>query len=276
MVTAIQQRRASVADVALASCSHAAFDRLRRGVLEEVAEALSPTRCLGCERSGSLICERCLQALQLIDPVQSCLRCAAPFGDLLCTECERDNLQAQRSGAVLAPTPIDRCLAMAVFADPLPRIIRSYKDAGERRAAPLLAELLFDTLDNAERAAPERYGGIVMAADALVFIPATARAYRRRGFDHMQAIATPLAVMTDIELVDALVKHGSSDQRALGRQERQETSLGAYEVVADIANKRVLLIDDVITTGATVRAAASALKRAGARSVDVAALARVW
>ncbi len=254
----------------------AQFDRVRRWMLEEAAEALSPTRCLGCERSGSLICDRCLRSLQLIDPVQSCLRCAAPFGDLLCTECERDSLQAQRAGAALAPTPVDRCLAMAVFEDPLPRIIRSYKDAGEKRAAPLLAELLFDTLLNAERAAPERYGGILTAADALVFIPATARAYRRRGFDHMQAIAVPLATMTGIELVDALVKHGSSDQRALGRQERQMTSHGAYEVVTDIAGKRILLIDDVITTGATVRSAASTLKRAGARSVDVTALARVW
>ena len=252
------------------------LDRVRCRIIEEAAEALSPTRCLGCERSGSLICDHCLQALQLIDPMQSCLHCAAPFGDLLCTECERDNLQAQRAGTILTPPSIDRCLAMAVFEDPLPRIIRSYKDAGERRAAPLLAELLFDTLLNAEHTAPERYGGIVTAVDALVFIPATARAYRRRGFDHMQAIATPLAGMTDIELVDALVKHGSFDQRALGRQERQKTSRGAYEVVADIAGKRILLIDDVITTGATVRAAVSTLKRAGAHSVDVVALARVW
>lgn len=242
---------------------------------EDLLELLSPTRCAGCERPGDLICERCLGALDLIDPVHSCLACGAPHGDLLCTECSRDFLHRDPTAAQEPPS-LDRCLAMAGFSDPLPRIIRAYKDAGERRMAPVLAELLADTALHAEVESPDRYGGIAARADAIAFVPATAAAYRRRGFDHMEAIARPLSGFLDIPLLDALVKHGTSDQRELDREARRERSRGAYEVVEDVCGLRVLLVDDVITTGATVRAAASALKAAGACTVDALALARVW
>ena len=73
-----------------------------------------------------------------------------------------------------------------------------------------------------------------------------------------------------------LVKHGSLDQRELAREERLARSRGQYEVVAPVGGMRVLLLDDVITTGATMNAAAHALKCAGAARVDCLAFARVW
>lgn len=108
-------------------------------VAREALEALSPTRCAGCERAGALICQDCLAAFTLIDPRHSCTRCSAPFGDLLCTECSVEGTSSAMAEA------LDRCLACAVYAHPLPRIIKAYKDAGERRLAPYLAELLYDT-----------------------------------------------------------------------------------------------------------------------------------
>lgn len=261
------------------------FALLAGRIREAALETLSPTRCCGCERPGSLICDTCIAQLALIDPALSCSRCAAPFGSMLCTECARDALHAGAAHAADAgttrpsepePLPFERCLAMATFDAPLPRIIRSYKDAGERRLASLMAELLLETLLHAEDVAPERYGGILSACDAIAFVPATAAAYRRRGFDHMEAIARVLAELSDRPLADALVKHGKTDQRELGREERRARSLGAYECVAPVAGLRLLIIDDVITTGATLRAAAAELKRGGAAHVDVCALARVW
>ena len=118
-------------------------------VAREALEALSPTRCAGCERAGALICQDCLAALTLIDPCHSCTRCGAPFGDLLCTECSVEGTSSAMAEA------LDRCLACAVYAHPLPRIIKAYKDAGERRLAPYLAELLYDTALHAQVAAPE-------------------------------------------------------------------------------------------------------------------------
>lgn len=226
-------------------------------------ETLSPTRCAGCERPGALICERCLARLTLIDPVESCTKCGAPFGAMLCTECRGE------AGACA------RVLASCAFEGPAPRIVRAYKDAGEQRLGPLIAQLILDTAEHAEAAAADRYGGI-LSADAIVFVPATAAAYRQRGFDHMEAIARELALLSGIPLLDALVKHGKADQRDLGRAERLASSGGQYEVVAPVAEMRALLIDDVITTGATLNAAAAALRGAGAATVDGLAFARVW
>ena len=77
-------------------------------------------------------------------------------------------------------------------------------------------------------------------------------------------------------MLDALVKYGHGDQRELGRVERRERARGMYETVEDVCGCRLLLIDDVITTGATMAAASAELKRAGAAAVDGLAIARVW
>ena len=236
----------------------------------EALEALSPTRCAGCERSGALICQDCLAALALIDPRHSCIRCGAPFGELLCTECSVEGASSAMAEA------LDRCLACAVYAHPLPRIIKAYKDAGERRLAPYLAELLYDTALHAQVAALERYGGVLSGADAVVFVPATAAAFRRRGFDHMEAIAHSFCDLSGVPLLDALVKYGRGDQREIGRDERRERARGMYETIEDVRGRRLLLIDDVITPGATMAAASAELKHAGAAAVDGLAIARVW
>lgn len=230
----------------------------------QALETLSPTRCAGCERVGELICDRCLEELVVIDPAQACTVCGAPFGAMLCTECRGE------AGSC------DRVLAGTVFEGPAPRIIRAYKDAGERRLAAALADILVDTAEHAEATADARYGGILRRADALAFVPATATAFRRRGFDHMEAIAREMASITGIPLLDALVKHGYADQRELGRADRLEAACGQYEVVADVSELRILLIDDVITTGATLNSAADTLRRSGAASVDGLAISRVW
>lgn len=240
----------------------AAWDRVREGALE----LISPTRCASCERPGELICSRCLEETGFIDPAEACARCGAPFGRLLCTECQGQ------------PAALDRCLATAVFDGPPARIVRAYKDAGERRLARQIAELMADTARHAEERDPARYAGIVSRADAVVFVPATAAAYRRRGFDHMELVARELCAVTGLAFADALAKCGRSDQRELSRDERFASSQDVYVVVAPelVRGRRVLLIDDVVTTGATLAAAAHALRAAGAKSVDGLAFARVW
>ena len=275
---------ASEGDAAAVFGGNSFMGRLREAALE----VLSPTRCAGCERPGELICKECLARIQVIDPVHACLRCGAPFGDLLCTECGAgaDEDAAQRGAGAERATPgrsgshldgaLDRCLAATVFADPVPRIIRTYKDAGERRLGALIAELMFDAAEHAEQVAPERYGGLLGHVDAVTFVPVTATAFSARGFDHMEDVARRFCELAGLPLVDALVKHGSADQRELGRAERQERSRDVYEVVEPVAGMRLLLLDDVITTGATMRAAASALHAAGAAHVDALAFARVW
>lgn len=247
------------------SCTQAGESAEARGaLLAIVGELLSPTRCASCERPGELVCGECLRKMTRIDPAHACPLCGAPFGELVCTECRGE------------ATAVDRCLAAAVFEGPPARIVRAYKDGGERRLAVEIARLMIAAARDAERSAPDRYAGLLSDADALAFVPVTAEAYRRRGFDHMEAVAREASRACGAPVVDALLKHGSADQREFSREERLASSLDVYEVVEDVRGARLLLLDDVITTGATVGAAAAALKRAGARRVDALAFARVW
>lgn len=245
------------------------FERAREAALEVVA----PTRCAGCERPGELICPECLASMTLIDPVHACTRCGAPFGSVLCTECTGATGGASRH---MDAEDAGRCLAATVYEGVVPRIIRAYKDGGERRLAGPIAELMVDAAEHAETCAPERFGSLLSGADAVTFVPATAAAYARRGFDHMEAIARAVAEVSDKPLVDALVKYGHADQRSFGREERQLHSTGLYDVVTPVAGMRLVLLDDVITTGSTMRAARGALMEAGAYPVDALVLARVW
>ena len=247
------------------SCTQAGESAEARGaLLAIVGELLSPTRCASCERPGELVCGECLRKMTRIDPAHACPLCGAPFGELVCTECRGE------------ATAVDRCLAAAVFEGPPARIVRAYKDGGERRLAVEIARLMVGAARDAERLAPDRYAGLLSDADALVFVPVTAEAYRRRGFDHMEAVAREASRACGAPVVDALLKHGSADQREFSREERLASSRDVYEVVQDVRGERLLLLDDVITTGATVGATAAALKRAGARRVDALAFARVW
>lgn len=248
---------------------------VRDAVCEALLEAVSPTRCVCCERPGALVCDACLQDLPVIDPAFSCTRCAAPFGYLLCTEC-----QAGLDGEGSAPAPgievPGRSLAALEFGPQAASIVRAYKDAGELRLSEWIALAMADAARHAEQAAPERYGGILAGAHAVTFVPATAEAYRRRGFDHMERVAREFAATTGLPLVDALLKHGSADQRKEGRDGRFSAARDAYEVVEDVAGMRLLLLDDVMTTGATMGACAETLHASGSPHIDRLALARVW
>lgn len=231
---------------------------------EAALEALSPTRCVGCERPGELLCAACRDRMVRIDPATACPRCGAPFGSMLCTECDASS-----------PSALGCCLAACVFEGPAAQLVRAYKDGGERRLASVITGYLARAVLAASAAAPREYGSLAQA-EAVTFIPVTAEAFSRRGFDHMEQVARACAELLGLPLLDTMVKHGRADQRRLDRAGRLRQAGSAYEVVVPVAGRHLLMLDDVITTGATLQAAARALRAAGARRVDAAALARVW
>ena len=141
-----------------------------------------------------------------------------------------------------------------------------YKDSGERRLGPVLGELLAGAV-----------GAWAEWAEAVVPVPAAPAAVRRRGFDHTAAIAEAVGISLDVPVVRALATAGARDQRALGRTARQANVSGAFFPVPGIAlPRRVAVVDDVMTTGATLDAAAAVLLAAGAAEVRVGAVARAW
>lgn len=174
---------------------------------------------------------------------------------LTCTECWRHEFS------------FEAALALGELAWPLSRAVVLHKDAGERRLAPVLAGLLAAQVALAWPA--------WTPPQAVTFIPATPLALRRRGFDHAEALATALAAEVGAPVTRALVRSAAADQRALSRSARARNVAGSLEVPAPVSGS-LLLVDDVMTTGATLDAAAAALLAAGADRVRCAVVARAW
>lgn len=214
---------------------------------------------------GELLCEHCRDTLPWICQRTACPTCGAPFGDLVCTGCDGQ----WETRAVICSMSFERAAA---------RMVVTLKDYHELRLAPVMAAAIATSLDEAS-AWPARDGlprFDASATDAVAFVPATAQAYARRGFDHMELVARPLARELGLPLADVLVRGQARDQRELGREERAANLGGTVRVTDDVSGLSLLLVDDVVTTGASMREAARALLDRGAASVTGCALARVW
>ena len=241
-----------------------AVDRTRlyvRGAAEALAETLWPTRCAVCDAPGEVLCDACRSALPYLDWWRACPVCGAPFGRVQCSECNPVVLgRAGRDGV-----PYDGCASAVTFGEAPARIVRTYKDQGERRLAEPLACLM-------ARAHPPSW-----RPEAVAFVPATSAARRRRGFDHAELLARGLAQQLNLPVAAPLARPRTRDQRALSRRARLENTAGRFEALPGATVPgRLLLVDDVCTTGATLFDATDALRRAGAAHGWCLTFARVW
>ena len=137
---------------------------MESALIEGLAELLWPTRCVICDRPGTLLCNPCKEGLPWIDRQQACPRCGVPFGQYLCVDCGRRSLAGQepfsfsQARSALELTPTSR------------QLVTCFKDGGERRLAALLAGIF-------SRAVPRSWW---KWADTLTYIPADKTALRRR------------------------------------------------------------------------------------------------
>lgn len=239
--------------------------RYARKAAYAALELLYPTRCVGCEMPGELICDECREALPWIEQRCACPVCGAAFGDMTCTGCEGD-WEPRATVAALG------------FSGAAARMATCLKDYHELRLAPVNAAAMLVALEEAafwpaRDGRPRFDAGSV---DAVCFVPATAEAYARRGYDHMELTARELAAMLGLPLADVLARDAASDQRDLGRSGRAANLAGTMRVVEDVWGLRLLLVDDVVTTGASMREATRALLARGAAEVTACSLIRVW
>ncbi len=244
-----------------------------RRLKSKILECFYPTRCVGCERLGYLLCNECQNELVFIDQSTSCTACGAPFGRNVCTECSTVYDKA------IFPFAATSCALE--FNELSRRLVLTYKNGGEKRLAVLLAQLLAQVI-------PRSW---YRWADLITWIPADPIAYKRRGFDHMAYVADALSKRIGLSAKPLLYKRSIKDQRSLNRSDRQlnmrevflvnkpktGSSLNSKDIYFDeIRAKNIILIDDVFTTGATLSAATNVLLNAKANEVRVATICRVW
>lgn len=233
---------------------------MARFAAEAVAESLWPTRCALCDRPGAVLCARCAASLEHLDWWRACPRCGAPFGLVQCDLC--NPVALGRIGR--ERLPFAGCASAMAFSDCAGRLVRVYKDQGERRLAGVLAGFMAPVVH------PE------WRFDAVTFVPATRAAFRRRGFDHAEGIAREVAGLLGVRCEPLLDRPRTRDQRALSGSDRIANLAGRFTASSARAEgRRVLVVDDVFTTGATMCAAADAVLSAGACAVYGLTFARV-
>ncbi|MFC3815445.1 ComF family protein [Lysobacter sp. GCM10012299] len=230
---------------------------LPRAWLRRLGAALWPPHCLVCGDPGADgldLCRPCLAALPYNR--RGCRHCALPL-ERTATTC----------GACLRqPPPQASTRAVFIYAAPIDRLLPRVKFHGDLASARLLATLMARELADADR------------PQALVPLPLHRSRLRRRGYDQALELARPLANTLQLPLRDDLLhrRRATAAQSTLDVDARRRNVRDAFACRAGAAlPAHVAVIDDVMTTGATARAAALALRRAGVARVDVWVCARV-
>jgi ComF family protein len=228
-----------------------------------VLEFFLPRLCLFCgvgvgEEAAQALCPECEAQIEWVaSPLCPC--CGVMFGspdggDRLCGDCQTE------------PPPFDRARAAALYEGPVAAAIKRFKFGRQIVYQPLLQGWL---------ARPECLE-LVTAADLLLPVPLHPRRLKARGFNQALLLAQGFPDRPVGLEVLARVRH-TVPQVGLNPKERRDNVKGAFDVSQPVAVKgrKILLIDDLYTTGSTVRECARVLRRAGAARVEVLTVARV-
>lgn len=223
-----------------------------RLLCRKAAATCLPNTCLLCgSDSEAVVCSSCQADLPLLPPAR-CPRCAEP------------NARGEHCGSCIGRPPhFDRATAAYRYDFPLDRLIHGLKYGGQLALADWFGHQMASTL------AGER-------ADRLIPLPLHPLRLQERGFNQSGEIARIVGreLAIPIDLDSCRRTRPTSPQAALPISERAANIRGAFECVNDLTEQRILLVDDVMTSGATLNECARVLKLHGAAWVGVAVIAR--
>lgn len=226
---------------------------------------LFPPVCLGCRdlvASPGTLCAECWPAVRFLE---------RPWCPVMGTPFPHDMGEGYLSGEAIAdPPPFARARSAVAYGGVASRMVQALKFSDRTDLAPWMARWML-------RAASE----LIPDADLVVPVPLHRRRFFSRRFNQSAELARAFARLSGLCYgPEVLVRRRvTRRQVGLGARQREENVRGAFLVPPEgemaLRGKRVILVDDVYTTGATVGAATRALKRGGAREVDVLTFARV-
>lgn len=229
--------------------------RLGRGL----ADLVFPPVCVTCKRPGQLICDECAQA---VEPVRRpfCERCGRPqviSGLALCSICRAEKQPL-----------LSLARAAALHTDPLRGMIHHFKYGHQPELAEPLVRYLLAAYAEAEWQQTRWI-------DLVIPVPMFAERQKKRGYNQAELLARHFCRQSKLHYAPAALKRVrfTQPQVGLNAQERQRNVEDAFVAHPNLKGRKVLLIDDVYTTGATLRACAKVLLDAGVREVYALALA---
>jgi ComF family protein len=217
-------------------------------MIDSLFSSFAPHSCCGCQNIGSLLCHQCKYDI-ISESYALCIGCQVPtWGDNLCEKCRH-------------AWGIESAWCVGVREGSLQALIDRYKFDSARQAAAICVELLDARLP------------LLPSDVAVVPVPTVPTHVRTRGFDHAALMARRFAKARGLRYAAPLRRTGDGTQHFKSRTERLQTAAAGLEAKKAVP-ERVLLVDDICTTGATLRACAHTLRGVGTQEVYVAIIAR--
>lgn len=216
-------------------------------LLQKLIDLFAPNLCLGCGTEGDLLCSRCAFTLPSLQG--ACLGCHVKVDGVVCEKC----LPVTGCNSVVAVTDY-RGLAKSLIMQ-----LKFYNNASAARSVAM----------SVAQHIPAPLPGVV-----IVSVPATAAHVRERGYDQAALIARHLARYYHRKFASPLRRLGKRHQFGADRAHRHTQLAGQVFVGRPLRFRQVILVDDVLTTGASLAASAQALRRAGATCIDAVVFAQ--
>ena len=218
-------------------------------------QALQPI-CLHCRidaESNHGLCEKCLQLISF--NATCCEICARPLTqNLVCGQCQK------------IPPFFDRALTPLLYVDPVDRFLCGLKYREQFSFARFAAGVMTNHALKTGQKAP----------DMICPVPMTSKTLRKRGFNQSAFIGQLIAWQLGIPMSSNLIlkTRDTAHQSDLKAKERQNNLKGAFECKRQVRGRHIVIVDDVLTTGATANEISKTLKKYGASRVDIWACAR--
>ncbi len=220
-------------------------------LLETIISIYAPLECVGCAAEGEILCPNCIPLL--------------PAPDSRCYRCNRTTKHGRTCALCRADSALVSANAATIYQDVAKELILKLKFSRVQAAAEIMATIM-----------AQQYSHLVAEDVLIVPVPTATKRVRNRGYDQAVLIARSFARQTGRRYCPLLLRVGSQEQIGAGKVQRQQQLHGVIRVKRPdrVRGARILLVDDVMTTGATLEAAAGGLVQLGAKAVGSLVFAR--